>query len=197
VKGELLFASTNPGKLSELRGLLGQDIHVYSPVDFPQLPVPSEDGETFEENARHKALIYARAAKLPALADDSGLCVEALGGRPGVHSARYAPGSDSDRNQKLLAELAAVPGERRSAAFVCALCLGWPDGRSHLEVGRVEGRIGTQPVGNHGFGYDPVFYLPEMGRSMAELSPHEKSRISHRGRAFEKMRPHLLALIRG
>ncbi|MBN1205458.1 MAG: XTP/dITP diphosphatase [Myxococcaceae bacterium] len=194
MKPRLLFATTNAGKLRELRGLVGDAVEVVSLEDVPPIPEPVEDGETFEANAEKKARAYAEASGLPSLADDSGLCVDALGGRPGVHSARYAEGGDQARYQKLLGELQGVPEEERSASFQCALCLAWPGGESRIEVGRCEGRILTGPRGSHGFGYDPVFFMPALGRTMAELTQEEKAAVSHRARAFQKMRPVLLAL---
>ncbi|MGZ3460951.1 MAG: RdgB/HAM1 family non-canonical purine NTP pyrophosphatase [Archangium sp.] len=197
MKPRLLFATTNAGKLRELRGLVGDAVEVLALSDLPPVPEPVEDGDTFEQNAEIKARAYADATGLPALADDSGLCVDALGGRPGVHSARYAEGSDQARYEKLLGELSGVPDEARTAAFVCALCLALPGrGRSLVEVGRCEGRIGHEPRGSHGFGYDPVFVLPG-GKTLAELTSEEKAGLSHRGVAFRKMRPHLLALAGG
>jgi len=193
----LLFATTNAGKLTELRHLLGEGTQVLSLADFPGVPEPVEDGVTFEDNARKKALEYAKATGVWTLADDSGLCVDALDGRPGVYSARYAPGDDKARYEKLLGELSGVPDEQRGAAFECALCLASPEGETRVEVGQLRGRIGHGPKGSHGFGYDPVFLVPELGRTVAELSREEKSRLSHRARAFEKMRPHLLARLGG
>jgi XTP/dITP diphosphohydrolase len=197
MKPRLLFATTNEGKLRELRKLVGDAVEVVSLKDLPPVPEPVEDGETFEVNAEKKARAYAEATGLPALADDSGLCVDALGGRPGVHSARYAEGDDRARFEKLLGELAGVPEERRTASFRCALCLAWPGGERRIEVGRCEGRILTGPRGEHGFGYDPVFFIPALGKTMAELTPEEKSGVSHRGEAFRKMRPALLGLQAG
>ena len=197
MKPRLLFATGNAGKLRELRGLVGDLVEVVSLKDLPPIPEPAETGATFEENAELKARAYAEASGLPALADDSGLCVDALGGRPGVHSARYAEGDDKARYQKLLTELSGVPDEKRTAAFVCALCLALPGrGAARIEVGRCEGRIGHEPRGSHGFGYDPVFVLPG-GKTMAELTKEEKAGLSHRGFAFQKMKPHLLALVSG
>ena len=190
---KLLFATTNKGKLAELRHLMGPAAQVLSLADFPGLAEPEEDADTFEGNARKKALQYAKATGVWTVADDSGLCVDALDGRPGVYSARYAPGDDRARYEKLLGELKDVPDERRGASFRCALCLASPAGETVVEVGELRGRIGHVPRGEHGFGYDPVFVVPELGRTVAELSHEEKGRISHRGRAFEKMRPHLLA----
>ena len=190
----VLFATTNAGKLRELRGLVGGALEVLGLADLPPIPEPAEDADTFEENAALKAHAYAAAAGMPALADDSGLCVDALGGRPGVLSARYAPGDDRARYEKLLRELAGVPDPRRTAAFRCALALAQPDGRVHVEVGACTGAIAHAPRGSHGFGYDPVFQLPD-GRHLAELTPEEKGALSHRGAAFRLMRPHLLGLV--
>ena len=197
MKPRLLFATTNAGKLKELRGLVGEAVEVVSLKDLPPIPEPVEDGETFEANAEKKARAYAEASGLPTLADDSGLCVDTLGGRPGVHSARYAPGDDRARYEKLLGELSGVPEERRTASFRCALCLAVPGGKSHIEVGRCEGRILHGPKGAHGFGYDPVFFIPALGKTMAELTSEEKAGVSHRGEAFRKMRPVLLGLQAG
>ena len=195
MKPRLLFATTNAGKLRELRGLVGDAVEVLALSDLPPVPEPVENGATFEENAELKARAYANATGVPALADDSGLCVDALGGRPGVHSARYAEGDDRARYEKLLRELSGIPDEQRTAAFVCALCLALPGGgRSVIQVGRCEGRIGHEPRGSHGFGYDPIFVLPRMGRTLAELTKEEKAGISHRGEAFRKMLPHLQSL---
>jgi XTP/dITP diphosphohydrolase len=197
MKPRLLFATTNQGKLRELRGLVGDAVEVVSLKDLPPVPEPVEDGPTFEAIVEKKAREYAEATGLPTLSDDSGLCVDALGGRPGIHSARYAEGDDKARYQKLLGELSGVPDDKRTAAFVCALCLALPGGgRAVIEVGRCEGRIGHAPRGSHGFGYDPVFELPG-GKTMAELTSEEKAGLSHRGVAFRKMRPHLLALAGG
>ncbi|MBN9687272.1 MULTISPECIES: RdgB/HAM1 family non-canonical purine NTP pyrophosphatase [unclassified Corallococcus] len=196
MKPKLLFATGNAGKVRELRLLVGDAVEVVSLKDLPPIPEPVEDAATFEENAVKKAREYSEATGLPALADDSGLCVDALDGRPGVHSARYAPGDDKARYEKLLAELADVPEEKRTASFRCALALVTGKGdEARVEVGRCEGVILRAPKGTNGFGYDPVFQVEgEGGRSMAELAPEEKSRVSHRARAFQLMRRHLLAL---
>ena len=191
---KLLFATRNVGKLRELRDFVGSAVEVESLLDRPDVLELAEAGETFEENAQQKAIGYARAAGMAALADDSGLCVDALGGRPGVRSARYAPGPDVARVEKLLLEMASVPEERRGASFRCALCLALPDGWNVIEVGECRGRIALAPKGQNGFGYDPVFFLPDLQRTMAELSPQEKARISHRARAWTLMRPHLQRL---
>lgn len=188
----LVFATTNPGKVRELEALLGPGWTVRTAEDYPELPEVAEDSETFEGNAARKAHAFARHTGLPALADDSGLVVDALGGRPGVHSARYAP-TEAERISRLLGELAGVPDAQRTARFECALCLALPDGAERFTRGTCEGRIGHAPRGQHGFGYDPVFELPG-GQTMAELPKEQKSALSHRGHAFRLMAPWLLAL---
>lgn len=192
-RGRLLFATTNAGKLAELRGLVGDALEVLSLADFPGVAVSPEDGATFAANAEQKALHYARATGVPALADDSGLCVDALSGAPGVHSARYVEGTDEDRWRALLRAMDAVADDQRTARFRCALCLALPTGKTWLEEGECRGRIARAPAGEGGFGYDPVFQLPS-GKHMAELSKAQKSAISHRGEAVRRMRPHLEAL---
>lgn len=189
----LVFATTNAGKLAELEGLVGDALSVASAADFPHVPEVEETERTFEGNAALKAVAWAKATGQLALADDSGLCVDALGGRPGVRSARYAA-TDEARIAKLLRELQGVPEGRRRARFECALALATPDGRVELSRGTCEGRIGFAPRGSHGFGYDPIFQLPD-GRTMAELSRGEKARISHRGEAFRAMAVLLRALV--
>ncbi len=187
-----LFATTNPGKLRELQAL-SAGLHVLSAADVSPLPAVEETEDSLEGNARKKALAWAKASSLVTLADDSGLFVDALQGRPGVHSARYAPGDDAARVRRLLEELQDVPDGRRTAAFRCALCLAAPSGEAVVETGSCPGRITRQPQGAGGFGYDPVLLVPELGRTLAELSLEEKSRISHRARAFALLRPWLLA----
>lgn len=194
---KLLFATRNKGKVSELRALVGNRFEVLSLDDVGDVPEVEEDGATFRDNARKKAQAYCAATGIAALADDSGLCVDALGGRPGVHSARYAEGSDEDRYLKLLEELRDVPDEERGAAFVCSLCLAMPDGRTFFAEGEARGRIGHTPRGQHGFGYDPVFVATREGQTMAELTREEKSAISHRGAAFRALLPTLEPLAGG
>lgn len=190
----LVFATTNQGKVAELVDLLGPGWQVLSAVDFPAVAEVEETAGTFEGNAELKARAWARATGLDALADDSGLCIDALEGRPGVASARYAP-TVVERNARVLRELDGVPVERRGARFVCALCLVTAAGEVVHTRGVCEGRIGLAPRGAHGFGYDPLFVLPD-GKTMAELTREEKARVSHRGRAFVEMRRHLEALPR-
>jgi len=197
---KLLIATNNPGKVREYEELL-QDLHGVE-LTFPaqeglNLEV-EESGETFEENARLKAVAHARASGLPTLADDSGLEVDALDGAPGVRSARYAgPGaSDVDRYRRLLAALAGVPAGRRSARFRCVVALALPEGSVHTAEGTCEGEIGHDPRGEFGFGYDPVFIVAgQERRTMAELEPEVKNRISHRARAVQAMLPDLPRLL--
>ena len=188
---KLLVATNNPGKVREYEELLvGLPLQVTFPAQEGIAIDVDESGATFEENARLKAVAYARASGLLTLADDSGLEVDALGGAPGVWSARYAgPGAgDADRYQKLLSALAGVPDGQRTARFRCVVALAWPDGAVHTSEGRCEGQIGWAPRGEHGFGYDPVFIVEGFGgQTMAELLPEIKNRISHRARAVQAM----------
>ncbi|HEY8490921.1 MAG TPA: XTP/dITP diphosphatase [Dehalococcoidia bacterium] len=182
----LLLATGNAGKVRELRQLLaGVPFELATPADLGLRLEVEEDGQTYHENALKKATAYAAAAGLPALADDSGLEVDVLDGRPGVHSARYVgqAASDGDRIGALLAELRGVPPERRTARFRAVIAVAAPDGRRWTAEGTVEGVIAQEPRGRSGFGYDPIFLLPELGRTMAELPAEEKNRVSHRARA--------------
>ena len=189
----LLIGSGNPGKQREYRELLaGLDLKLVVPTDLvPVPPDPEENGATFAENASHKARAYAAASGLRTVADDSGLEVDALRGAPGLRSRRFF-GDDAtaaERNEKLLALLDGV--EHRGARFVCVTALASPDGHALLFDGEVRGEIGLAPRGNQGFGYDPLFVIAGDGRTMAELSAHEKHRISHRGLAVAKLRAYL------
>ena len=198
----LVMATRNPGKVRELKDLLqGLGVELLSLADFPDLPEIPEEGATFAENAAAKAREVARLTRLPALADDSGLEVEALKGRPGVFSARYAQDrtqpatpTDADNWRKLLDEMRGVPREERGARFVCEIALALPDGRVFTARGECTGFIALKPKGEHGFGYDPVFWVPEYGRTMAELKPAVKNRISHRARALAALRELLVSL---
>lgn len=198
----LVIASRNPGKIRELRHILKDlDLKLLALDDFPGLPEIPEEGESFAANAETKARGVARLTGLPALADDSGLEVPALGGRPGVHSARYAqdltapaaPG-DADNWGKLLEEMREVPEEERRARFVCEIALALPDGRLFRARGECAGRVALAPRGSKGFGYDPVFWVEEYGATLAELGPEVKNRISHRARALAAMREILAGL---
>ncbi len=191
MKQRLLVATGNRGKLREigaaLRGLPYEVVGLDDVLPGASYP---ERGRTFRANARGKALFYALASGLLVLADDSGLEVDALEGRPGVRSARFAPPRPDDErnNRKLLSLLEGVPAARRKARFVCVLALA-RDGRVLAEVrGEVRGRITREPRGSGGFGYDPVFFYPPLRRTFGELSPEEKSAVSHRGRALRKLR---------
>ena len=198
----LVMASRNPGKIRELRQILADlDLNLVGLDDFPELPEISEEGTTFAENAAAKAREVVRLTQLPALADDSGLEVGVLGGRPGVFSARYAQDrtapvapTDADNWGKLLEEMRDLPSEQRQARFVCAIALALPDGRLFEARGECAGRIALSPQGTQGFGYDPVFWVEEYGATMAQLGPEVKNRISHRARALAALREILVAL---
>jgi len=188
---KVILASRNKGKLREFQALFNESgLELMSLDDWPEVGELTEKGSTFLDNAREKAWQVVEKTGQPAMADDSGLVVEALDGRPGVHSARYAgpDASPEDRNRKLLGELEGVADADRQAAFVCVLVLAWPQGREIVAEGRCEGYISLEPKGGGGFGYDPVFYLPEYGATMAQLDPAVKNRISHRARASAEMK---------
>ncbi len=188
---ELVLATRNPDKGRELAALLGDvGITIRTLAEFPGAPEVEEDGETCEANATKKAVTIARATGLPAVADDTGLMVEALGGRPGVHAARYAgDGATYEDNwKKLLRELTGVPREKRRAQFVTVAAIADPKGTVSLVRGVLDGLIAEAPVGTRGFGYDPVFFVPELGKTLAQLAPDEKNRISHRAKAFAKLK---------
>jgi XTP/dITP diphosphohydrolase len=187
---QLLIATNNSHKVEELKLILGEH-ELLRPVDLGiQHFSQEEDGRTFFENALIKAEYLYRITERPVIADDSGLCVEALGGRPGIESARYGSSggtllSAEEKNRLLLAELEHV--QDRRCAFVCCLVLYYAPRRFLSVQETLEGEIGVAPRGVHGFGYDPIVYLPQWAKTVAELSPEEKSRISHRGRAAQKM----------
>ena len=197
---ELVVATRNAGKRREFEGLAdGLGLSLRSLDSFPGIVDPEETGLTFLENAVIKARAAALATGQWALGDDSGLCVTALDGAPGLYSARYAEGTDQTRWQKLLSALTGIPTERRQAAFVCALALAGPGGEVVATTeGRCEGHIAFAPRGEKGFGYDPVFLVDRdaRGRTMAELSEAEKHVVSHRGRAFAAMRAELARVAR-
>lgn len=184
---ELIVATRNHGKLKEIAALLSPlQIIVRGVAEFPDFPEVVEDGLTFAENATKKASTIARLSGRLTLADDSGLEVAALGGAPGIHSARYA-GEDADdvaNNRKLLAALATQPPEQRAAAFVCVMALCAPDGSCRTFAGRLEGSIINEPRGMEGFGYDPLFVVAGEQRTLAEIPLAEKNRISHRAQAL-------------
>jgi XTP/dITP diphosphohydrolase len=183
----VVIATTNPGKLRELKEIAqGKSSveFVLAPEDFSV----DETGSTFVENAVLKARAAAEATGLMAVADDSGIEVDALDGRPGIHSARYCEGSDRERRLKLLEDVKEVPPGKRGAAFVCAMAVCVPTGQTvFTTLNRWEGELGFVEKGENGFGYDPIFMLPTLGKTSAEISPEDKNRISHRGQAFEQV----------
>ncbi len=194
---KLLIATGNQGKLKEIRRLLeGAPIEIVGLDQLTNPPEVVEDGATFTANARKKAQEMARFSGYLTLADDSGLVVDALNGAPGVYSARYAgeQGDDTANNNKLLANMATIADERRRAAFHCVVALAWPDGRCETYAGQVSGLIMREARGDGGFGYDPLFIVPEYGKTMAELPLEIKNRISHRGTALRKVIPLLVEL---
>jgi XTP/dITP diphosphohydrolase len=188
---ELVIASANRKKAAEIAGILrGFEVRLRTLDEFPDLKPVVENAPTFEGNAVKKALAAARATGLPALADDSGLEVEALGGAPGVFSARYAgEGADDEANNaRLLGALREVPADRRGARFRCVIAVALPDGEVRTAEGSCEGLILEAPRGEGGFGYDPLFFHPPLGLTFAELDPSEKRRVSHRGKALDAAR---------
>ena len=189
----LIVASKNPGKSSEIQTILAA-LHDWQAELLPaKSPDCDETGSTFMENASQKAEFYSLQTPELTVADDSGLVVDALDGRPGIYSARFAP-TDEARNKKLLEELKGVPEEKRTAEFVCALALARSGKVIWTVEERVRGRIGTEPAGTNGFGYDPIFWTPEFGKTMGELEPEVKNRISHRGRALARLKECLARL---
>ena len=189
---DIVLATRNKKKVEEIRRItIGLPITVLSLDDFPGCPETVEDQPTFEGNAAKKARQVAAFTGKPALSDDSGLEVEALGGSPGVYSARYAPdaesGNDPKNYLKLLKELDSTPMEKRNASLVCCIALAFPEGEMKTFVGYAEGRIGQEPRGKKGFGYDPVFLPEGHERTFAEMGPQEKDSLSHRGKAIEKL----------
>ena len=195
----LLLATNNPGKAAEYRALLqGCGWELATPRDLGLHLEVEEGGGGYAENARIKADAFAKASGLLALADDSGIEVDALGCAPGPLSARFGGDdiSDAQRVALLLERLKGVPPERRSARFRCLIAVAWPEGEVSFFEGQCEGRIAEEPRGEGGFGYDPVFLLPERGLTIAELPPEEKNAVSHRGRAARQARALLEGLIR-
>jgi len=188
---EIVLATRNRHKGEELMSLLGDlGITIRTLADFPDAPDVDEDGATCAANAVKKAREIAHATGMVAVADDTGLEVEALGGRPGVYAARYAgeQATYEDNCRKLLQELAGVPTQKRTAKFLTVAAIADPTGQVQVTQGILEGRITDEPIGDRGFGYDPVFFLPELGKTLAELTPEEKNGLSHRAKAFANMR---------
>jgi XTP/dITP diphosphohydrolase len=188
---EIVLATRNPNKGRELGALLGGlGIRLRTLAEFPSAPEVEEDGTTCAANAIKKAREIARATGVPAVADDTGLEVDALEGRPGVYAARYAGehATYEDNCRKLLLELAGVPRPKRTARFLTVAAIAFPSGDVHVTQGNLEGLITEHPVGDGGFGYDPVFLVPEFNRTLAQLTAEEKNRMSHRAKAFAQMR---------
>lgn len=188
---KIVFATTNEGKVKEIKEILeGFPVEVVSMKEMNITTDIEENGTTFEENSLIKAREISKLTGLPALADDSGLEVDYLNGEPGIYSARYL-GRDTDYNYKnnyIIDRLKEAEDKERSARFICVISLVLPDGREFVKKGVMEGRIGYEIKGENGFGYDPIFYLPEYGKTSAELSSDEKNKISHRGKALRAMK---------
>lgn len=187
---EVIIATKNPGKAKEFEHIFSsRGITVRTLLDFPEIPEVEETGLTFEENAILKAEAVSKALGKMVIGDDSGLMVDALEGRPGIFSARYAgePKNDQNNTDKVLTELDGLPAEERSARFYCALAVAIPGQETITVSGTCEGRILEERRGSNGFGYDPVFYVPAKGVAMAELSSDEKNKISHRANALKKL----------
>jgi XTP/dITP diphosphohydrolase len=187
----LLVATTNPNKVREIRGVLDPaQFEIVTLADIPPIPEPEETGVTFWQNARVKAIAYARASGITTAAEDSGLEIPALGGAPGVQSARFL-GPDvpyPKRFEEIYRRLGGVPREERQARFVAALAVADPDGSILFETeGTIDGEIADAPAGTHGFGYDPIFFYPPFGKTTAEMTPEEKAAVSHRARAFRNL----------
>lgn len=198
---KLLLATRNKGKIEEFRRILEAvapgEIELVGLDQFPHLHDVDETGNTFEENALLKAREMSEATGLPAIADDSGLCVDALNGDPGIYSARWAGkhGDDAANTAKVLEQLKDIPDEKRSAHFTCVAALYLPDGRTHCEEARFDGWILHQPIGDQGFGYDPIFRPEGYSISSAEMSAEEKDSISHRGKSLRAIAPHVINLL--
>ncbi|CAB4367024.1 MAG: RdgB/HAM1 family non-canonical purine NTP pyrophosphatase [Actinobacteria bacterium] len=198
---KLLLATRNKGKITEFRRILDAvapgEIELVGLDEFPELHDVVEDGATFQENALKKAREMSRATGIPAIADDSGLCVDALGGDPGIYSARWAGshGDDAANTAKVLDQLRDIPDAQRGAHFTCVAALYLPDGRSHCEEAHFDGWILHAPVGNQGFGYDPIFRPDGYDLSSAQMSAEEKDAISHRGKSLRAIAPHVITLL--
>jgi XTP/dITP diphosphohydrolase len=202
MKRKILIATTNPGKIAEIRATLDVDVELVGLSDFAGIGEVKEDGVTFAENARKKALGYAKATGLWTIADDSGLVVDALGGKPGVKSSRFSGEKETDRKlldhknmAKVLRLLQAVPKEKRTARFVCCLCLASPKKVLIETQGTLEGLIADKEIGQNGFGYDPIFFVPSLNKTVGHLTAKEKNAISHRGQAIRKLKPLLAKLL--
>ncbi|MEA1940324.1 MAG: XTP/dITP diphosphatase [Candidatus Caldatribacteriota bacterium] len=184
---EIFLATKNQGKVDEIKAILKNlDINVLSFSDFPNLPETKEDGKTFKDNALKKAYDSLKYTNKMCLADDSGLEIEYLNGKPGIYSSRWG-NSNSEKINKVLKLLKGVPKDKRSAKFVCVLVLIFPDGKLHIIREECRGEITLEPKGENGFGYDPIFLIPEYNKTFAELGSEIKNKISHRGKALKKM----------
>jgi XTP/dITP diphosphohydrolase len=187
---ELVISTKNKGKIAEFKQMLEKkELNVKSLLDYPNIPDIIEDGLTFSENAAKKAETLARYLQCTVIADDSGLVVDALDGRPGVYSARYAGDekNDSANMEKVLRELVDIPSEDRTARFVCVIAVARPNEKTLIFEGSCEGLITSEPRGSNGFGYDPIFYIPELEKTMAQLSAEEKNKQSHRANALKNL----------
>ena len=193
---KLVLATKNSGKVVEFRRLLDElgakELEVVGLDAFPEIGDIEETGSTFEENSLLKARTISKLTGLPALADDSGICVDALGGAPGLYSARYSGNGDAANNAKLLEALKDIPDSERTAYFICVAAYVRPDGFEHIEEGRFYGKIAHQVVGSGGFGYDPLFVPDGLNCTSAELSAAEKDAISHRGKAMRAIAPYII-----
>ena len=198
---KLVLATRNQGKITEFRRILDAlapgAIQLIGVDQFPELVDVDETGSTFEENSLLKARYTCQATGLPAIADDSGLCVDALNGDPGIFSARWAGshGNDQANLEKVLDQLKDVPDEKRTAHFMCVASLVLPDGREKVAEGRFEGHILHAPVGENGFGYDPIFQPLGLSISSAQMSAEEKDLVSHRGKSLRSIAPHVIQLL--
>ena len=205
MKHKILIATTNPGKVAELRAMLEADVEWLSLKKFPNIAEIEEDGRTFTENACKKALGYAKATGLWTIADDSGLVIDALDGGPGIESARFS-GEKSNQSDKTLVDhrniakvlrlLEGVPEKKRTARFVCSLCVASPDEILIETQGQLDGIITEKEMGENGFGYDPIFFVPNLNKTVAQLTSEEKNAVSHRGNAIKKLKPLLEKLLK-
>ncbi len=202
---KILVATTNPGKIAELRAMLDLDVQWVGLSDFAGIGEIKEDGASFAENARKKATEYAKATGLCTIADDSGLVVDELGGAPGIKSARFSGKKEKGEDRtlidhrniaKVLRFLEGVPKEKRTARFVCCLCLASPEKVLVETQGTVEGLIAEEEIGENGFGYDPIFFVPHLNKTVGQLTAEEKNAISHRGNAIRKLKPLLAQLLK-
>ncbi|MBA7683176.1 dITP/XTP pyrophosphatase [subsurface metagenome] len=203
MKRKILVATTNPGKVAELTAMLEADVKWANLANFSDIAEVKEDGLTFTENACKKAIGYAKATGLWTIADDSGLVIDALQGGPGIESARFCGEKCEDRKlidhkniTKVLKLLEGIPTEKRTARFVCSLCLANPEEILIETQGTLEGLITEKEIGENGFGYDPIFFVPHLNKTVAQLTAEEKNAISHRGNAIRKLKPLLHKLLK-